>query len=339
MLYELPPFQYAEPSSVEEAVSLLHAYRPYAKPLAGGTELLNTLKDRVSGPSMPTPRVLVNVKKIPELRGVRLGSEGWLVVGAASTLDEVAENKLVKAVFPVLAEACGVVATQQIRSVATVGGNLLQRPWCWYFRHPFFDCFKKGGKLCYAVAGEHQHHFSVMNLGVCIAGHPSDLAPAVMALDGVVELASSAGRRKTPATELYLDGRSQSDTILDSADLLVGVHLPPPRRPNGMAFVKLRMRGTWDFSMANAAVVLEFEGPACARARVAMGGLSTYPFRLRGLESCLEGERLADEGLLYRLAKQAFHDAKTLPMTREKKQMGVAVLFEALCRAAGLNVR
>ncbi|MDW7978919.1 MAG: FAD binding domain-containing protein [Candidatus Caldarchaeum sp.] len=338
MLCELPSFAYAEPSTVEEAVKILDIHKPYAKALAGGTELLNLMKDRVSGSSQPLPKVLVNVKKIRELKEVYVSGDGWLVLGAAATLEEVAANSFVKAVYHVLSEACSSVATQQIRSVATVGGNLCQRPWCWYFRHPYFDCFKKGGKLCYAVAGEHQHHFSVMNLGVCIAGHPSDLAPALLALDANIQIASVKGRRKIPVSEFYLDGRSQQDTVLDTADLIVNVQVPPTTQRRGMAFAKARLRDTWDFAMANAAAVLELDGRTCVGARVAMGGLSPYPFRLRKVEAALEGENLESSLSLYRLIKQAFSDAKTLPMTREKKNIGTAVLLETLCRAAGLPV-
>lgn len=338
MLFELPSFYYAEPSTVEEAVNILDINRPYAKLLAGGTELLNMMKDRVSGPSQPIPKVLVNVKKIPELKGISINQDGWVVVGSATTLDELAEHKVVKTVLPILREASLSVATPQIRSIATVGGNLCQRPWCWYFRHPFFKCFKKGGKLCYAVAGEHSHHFSIMNLGICIAGHPSDLAPAFIALDAVIEIAQKTGRRKIPLPEFYLDGRNQKDTVLDSADLIVNVQVPPPPRSCGMAFSKMRLRDTWDLSMANAAVVLELDKDTCVKARVAMSGLSPYPFRLRSIEKLLEGTRLNDGEKLRHIVKQALGDAKTLPMTREKKYIGMAVLHEALCRAAGQPV-
>ncbi|MEM4382937.1 MAG: FAD binding domain-containing protein [Candidatus Caldarchaeum sp.] len=336
-MYELPSFYYAEPSTVEEAVNILDINRPYAKPLAGGTELLNMMKDRVSGPTQPIPKILVNIKKIPELRSISINQDGWVVVGAATTLQELAEHTVVKTVLPILREASLSVATPQIRSIATVGGNLCQRPWCWYFRHPFFECFKKGGKLCYAVAGEHSHHFSIMNLGVCIAGHPSDLAPAFMAMDAVIEIAQKSGRRKIPLSELYLDGKNQKDTVLDSADLIVNVQVPP-QNSCGMAFSKSRLRDTWDFSMANAAVVLETDNDVCVSARVAMGGLSPYPFRVRSVERLLKGTRLKDGEKLLHIVKQAFSDAKTLPMSREKKYIGMAVLYEALCRAAGQPV-
>jgi len=337
MLYELPPFSYEEPKSVEEAVNLLNMYGSQAKILAGGTELLNMMKDRIEGPTQPLPKILINVKKIPELKTVSLSNDGHLSIGAATTLSEIADNKIIKEKYTVIREASNSVATKQIRTLATVGGNLCQRPWCWYFRHPYFICFKKGGKLCYAVAGDHRHHFSVMNLGVCIAGHPSDLAPALMALDASLEIASQKGRRQITLPQFYVDGREKHDTVLQNDELIVRIIVPPVAEKTSMAFVKSRLRGTWDFSMVNAAVVLEFEGRECSKARIAMGGISPYPFRLYQAEKLLEGSSVIDVGVIRELVKNVFKKAKPLAMTAEKIRISSATLFEALVKAAGLN--
>lgn len=334
LLYELPELEYEEPTDIEEAVDLLRKYRSDAKIIAGGTELLNILKDRISGPAQPLPRVLINIKKIAELKGVYINSDGWLHIGSTTTLLDIEESGVIRQIAPILTEAARSVATKQIRALATVGGNLCQRPWCWYFRHPHFNCYKKGGKLCYAVSGNHLHHFSIMNLGVCIAGHPSDLAPALMALDAVVEIANHNGRKEIPLDQFYLDGRSVYDTVLSHEDLIVSIQVPTNMRRRGMAFAKARIRGTWDFSLASAAVVLEFEKGRYHKARIAVGGIAPYPFRLYTAEKSLEGKSIGNTETLLEVVKNTFENAKTLPMSKEKRRIAEATLLTALINAA-----
>ena len=203
MLDELPAFDHVDATSIAEAVSALAEHGARAQVLAGGTDLLGLMKDRISGPGMPVPDVLVNVKRIPELAGITELPDGGLRIGAATTLVDVERDPRVASRFPALAQAAGAVATAQIRAMGTVGGNLCQRPWCWYFRHPQFPCLKRGGRQCFALPGNNRTYFSVLGLGVCVMSHPSDLAPALMALDARVTVAGPAGRRAVPIDQFF----------------------------------------------------------------------------------------------------------------------------------------
>ena len=165
MLDELPPFDYVDAATLAEAVAALTEHGPRAQVLAGGTDLLGLMKDRISGPGMPVPEVLVNVKRIPELHGIAETADGGLRIGAAVTLADLERDARVTARFPALAQAAAAVATTQIRAMGTVGGNLCQRPWCWYFRHPQFPCLKRGGTQCFALPGSNRTYFGVLGLG------------------------------------------------------------------------------------------------------------------------------------------------------------------------------
>jgi hypothetical protein len=155
MLDELPPLEYVAAESIEDAVALLVEFGDRAKILAGGTDLLGLMKDRIDGPGVPIPEVLVNVKTIPGLAEIAERPGGGLRIGAATTLADVERHPLVMHRFPALAQAAASVATTQIRAMGTVGGNLCQRPWCWYFRNGF-PCYKAGGNQCFSVTGENE---------------------------------------------------------------------------------------------------------------------------------------------------------------------------------------
>ena len=212
---ELPPFDHLEPGSMAEAVSALAEHGMRAQVLAGGTDLLGLMKDRITGPGMPLPEVLVNVKRLPELAGITEAADGGLRIGAAVTLTDLERDRRVAERFPALAQAAASVATQQIRAMGTVGGNLCQRPWCWYFRHPQFPCLKRGGRQCFALPGSNRTYFSVLGLGVCVMSHPSDLAPALMALDARLTIAGPAGIRVVPIDRFFRGPRSLTETVVE----------------------------------------------------------------------------------------------------------------------------
>src|SRR5215813_10184916 len=223
MLDELPPLAHVDAESVEDAVQWLVEYADRAKILAGGTDLLGLMKDGIDGPGLPMPEVLVNVKTIPGFAEISEGPEGGLRIGAATTLVDIECHPLVTRRFPALAQAAAAVATTQIRAMGTVGGNLCQRPWCWYFRHPQFPCLKRGGKQCYALPGSNRTYFGVLGLGVCVMSHPSDLAPALIALDARVIIAGAMGLRMVPIERFFRGPRSRTETVLEPGEILVAV--------------------------------------------------------------------------------------------------------------------
>ncbi len=325
MLHELPEFELFTPSTVGEAVRVLHAHAGAAKVLAGGTDLLGLMKDRVEGRLMPTPTALVDVKKIEELRAVS-HSDSESVVGAAVTLSEMAADRALSERFPGLVQAAASVGTNQIRNMGTLGGNLCQRPWCWYFRHPAFDCFKKGGKQCYAITGDNSTYFSIYDLGVCVMAHPSDTAPALISLDASADVAGPDGVRQVPMREFFLGPREPRDHVVAQDEVLARVRIPKTVRKS--VYIKQRVRNNWDFALASAAASAEVDDGRLSSVSVVVGGVAPRPQVLEGLDALL-GDGLTEEAkaaLRARLAEKA----RPLRLNRYKLRITSALVERAL---------
>jgi xanthine dehydrogenase YagS FAD-binding subunit len=346
MLDELPPFDYLDAATLAEAVAALTEHGPRAQVLAGGTDLLGLMKDRISGPGMPVPEVLVNVKRIPELHGIAEAAAGGLRIGAAVTLADLERDARVMARFPALAQAAAAVATTQIRAMGTVGGNLCQRPWCWYFRHPQFPCLKRGGNQCFALPGSNRTYFGVLGLGVCVMSHPSDLAPALIALDARVAIAGPAGPRAVPIEQFFRGPRSRTETVLEPGEILVAVDVPAPAPGARSFFLKHRLRGTWDFALSEVAVSATPRSAAAGgsgaagsgagrweNVRVALGGVAPFPFRATAAEAILAGHA-PSESLLREAAQAAVGKARPLTQNGYKIDLTRALVARALSALA-----
>jgi xanthine dehydrogenase YagS FAD-binding subunit len=330
MLDELPPFDYLDAATLAEAMAALIEHGPRAQVLAGGTDLLGLMKDRISGPGMPVPELLVNVKRIPELHGIAEAADGGLRIGAAVTLADLERDARVTARLPALAQAAAAVATTQIRAMGTVGGNLCQRPWCWYFRHPQFPCLKRGGTQCFALPGSNRTYFGVLGLGVCVMSHPSDLAPALIALDARVAIAGATGLRRVPIEQFFRGPRSRTETVLEPGEILVAVDVPAPAPGARSLFLKHRLRGTWDFALSEVAV------SATGRwenVRVALGGVAPFPFRATAAEAVLAGHA-PSESLLREAAAAAVARARPLTQNGYKIDLTRALVARALSALA-----
>lgn len=329
LLYELPEFEYFEPKTAEDAVEILHRYGGTAKVLAGGTDLLGLMKDRISGPQMPIPSALVNIKRIDELRRL-VHKPNESIVGSCLTLTEISSDPVLSERFPGLAQAAGSVGTNQIRNMGTLGGNLCQRPWCWYFRHPAFECFKKGGEQCYAIAGDNSTYFSVYKLGICVMAHPSDTAPALMSLGARLTVLGAEGRREVELSEFFLGPRNVQDNILKPDELIVDVRIPRGKESGRSVYLKHRTRNNWDFALAGVAAqgVCDERG-RIESARVVLGGVAPLPFVLGGVETRLLGMNWAQvdrEGL----AKEVVNQARPLRMNHYKNRIVKALVLRAL---------
>lgn len=329
MLFELPEFEYFEPETLQEALDILRDYGTNAKILGGGTDLLGLMKDRISGSQMPIPQALVNVKRIKELREISHDAKES-TVGSAVTLSEISSNSELRLRFPAFVQAAGVVATTQIRNMGTLGGNLCQRPWCWYFRHPAFDCFKKGGKQCYAITGDNSTYFSVYNLGTCVMSHPSDTAPALISLGSMAKIASSSkGVRQIPLSEFFLGPKSVQDNILLPDEVLVSVSVPKGSPKQRSIYLKQRIRDNWDFALASVAACGSIDDQGrIETARIVLGGVAPMPFIL-GTSEILEGKRLGEE-TKQELANLVKSKAKPLRMNRYKVRIVRALVLRAL---------
>ncbi|HVN76806.1 MAG TPA: xanthine dehydrogenase family protein subunit M [Thermoanaerobaculaceae bacterium] len=281
----LPEFNYARPSTLAEAVRMLGT--PGARVHAGGTDLLGCLRDRVFG-----AETLVSLSRLGELRGIRAALDGGLVIGAMTTLAEVASNPEIVGRYPTLAQAAAAAASPQLRNQGTIGGNICQRPRCWYYRGEF-HCARKGGDSCFAAEGENQFH-CIFGGEVCFYVHPSDTAPALVALEALVRIAGPNGARSVPAEAFFVAPGTDytRETVLATGEIVTEVVLPAQPRGARGTYRKVRARGAWDFALAGAAVAVSAPGGRVERARVVLSGVAAVPWRVPAAERALVGRRL-----------------------------------------------
>lgn len=329
MLYELPQVDHVNARTVKEAVNWLKEYGDEAKVLGGGTDLLGLMKDAIQGRKMKIPRLLVNIKSIPELGGINWSEEEGLRIGAAVTLRELERSPLIRERFRMVADAASQIATIQIRNMGTVGGNLCQRPWCWYFRLPYFDCYKKGGSMCYAITGEHRHYFSILGLGVCVMAHPSDLAPPLIALGSSALILGPDGSREMKLENFFLSPREVQETALRPGEMLTEIRVPKPEKGTKSCFIKDRIRHAWDFALSSAAVVASMEDGVCKDVSVVLGGVAPFPYKSAEAGEFLRG-KVIDEASAEKVSKIALKNAHPLALNKYKISLTEAILKRAL---------
>jgi xanthine dehydrogenase YagS FAD-binding subunit len=310
----LPAFSYARPSTLEQAATLLADGRNRAH--AGGTDLLGCLRDRVFD-----VQTVVSLRDLTELRGLEEAPAGGLRIGALVTVADLAADAQVTSRYAALAEAALSVASPQLREQGTVGGNLCQKPRCWYYRGDF-DCLRKGGPVCYAAAGENEHHCIFGGEG-CYIVHPSDVAPALIALDASVRIVGPSGARQVPLEEFFVPPAVDPtrETTLAPGELVRDVLVPAAAPGLRSSYRKVRARGAWDFALAGMATALVLEGGVVRRARVVFSGVAPVPWRARQVEATLAGRRL-DARTIARAAEAAVSGAAPL----EKNGYKVALL-------------
>jgi xanthine dehydrogenase YagS FAD-binding subunit len=282
-------FANVNPRDLTEAVTLLaRASQRGARavPAAGGSDLLALVKERIVEPD-----VLVNLKSVPGLDGIAVTSAGARIGGLA-TLAAISRHPELVARYRVLAEAARSVGTPQIRQVATLAGNVCQRPWCWYFRNNF-PCLKNGGRICYAASGENQYH-AIFGGGPSYIVHPSDAAPALVALEATFRLVGPKGERRVRADDFFVLPRQdvRRENVLEPSELLVDVSLPPLEPTVASTYAKVMDREAWTHAVVSAAIVLDFDGAVCRRARIVLGGVAPIPWRVTEAERALEGRTL-----------------------------------------------
>jgi len=281
-------FEHFDAASVEEALSLLKKYGGKARVIAGGTDLLGVLKDEILE---DYPEVLVNIKSIPGLDRIKEDSHG-LRIGALAKLDEVASSPKIKTRYLALSEAAGSVASPEIRSMGTIGGNLCQDVRCWYYRYPHHMggrllCYRKGSGPCLAVKGDHRYH-AIMGGKVCLAVCPSDTATALLALQAEIQVVGARGTRTLPLEDFF----TPLGNSLNMGELVTEIRVPRPVRGNRQAFLKFTVRKPIDFAIASVASVLTVEDGVCVDARIVLGGVAPVPLRAKGAERVVQGKPL-----------------------------------------------
>lgn len=284
-------FALHEPATLDEALALLARLGPSARALGGGTDLLPLMRGNVAGAGMPEPTDLVDLSTVARLARLEAGPEG-LVIGAGTTLVEIMESAEVRRGWPLLAAALGGVASSEVRALATLGGNLNQRPRCVFFRGREFDCLKKGGDVCFAVEGHNRYH-AILGGHLCFIVHPSDAATALLALGARARIASAAGHRWVPLDEYYVGPRQNllAETVLEPGELLVEVVVPPRPAALRAAWRKMTDKGrdTWDFTLVAVAVAARVVEGVWEDGRIVLGGVAPVPYRARVVEEALAG--------------------------------------------------
>jgi len=327
-------FEFARAATVDEAPGLVageHTLQNGKRFLAGGTDLLTLMKADVVRPS-----VLVDIKRAEGLpRGIKETSDG-LVLGALTTLSEIERHPVIADRYRALSEAVSQAATPQLRNMATIGGNLLQRPRCWYFRNSLFDCWLKGGSECQARDGENQHH-AILGQSPCVATHPSDAASALVALGASVRLHGSAGERTLLVEDLFSEPTDdhRSETVIQPDELLLDVTIPAPQAGTRSTYLKAMDRKVWAFALVGVAATLRLDSQTIADARLVLSGVATIPWRARAAEQLLVGQ-FATHDLVARAAEAAVDSAHALEHNGYKVPLARNLVRRALTDLAGL---
>jgi len=323
-------FTYVNAGNEKEAVAALGAERGRILPLAGGMDLLALMKDYIAEPDR-----IVNVKNLD--RTIRKTSQGGLRIGAAVTLAELTSNPDAAKLYPALVQAAAEVGTPQIRNLGTVGGNLNQRPRCWYFRNEEFDCLKKGGSRCFAVDGENQYH-AIFGDGPCHIVHPSSLAVPAIALEARFRVVGPAGEREVAAAEYYQmpDKNLFGETVLQPNELLTHVTLPPPGQLRNATY-EVRFKQSHDWPLAMASVALSLSGQTVRTARIVMGAVAPVPWRSAPAEAALTGKVLSEEAAMT-AADAAVSAAKPMSQNAYKIQIARTAVKRAIMKAGGMTV-
>jgi xanthine dehydrogenase YagS FAD-binding subunit len=330
-------FEWTNPKTINEAVKLLSATRgsdidEAPRPIAGGQDLLTTMKDYTSRPAR-----LVNLKQIRGLDRLTLNARG-LTIGSLVTLTELEEHAGVRKSFPGLAEAAHSIATPQIRNLGTVGGNLCQRPRCWYFRLEEVVCLKKGGSECYAASGENKYN-AIIAGGPSYIVHSSDLAPMLLALGARVTVSGAAGRRVIPLDKFFTlpsEGNIRRENVLQNDDIITEVFVPASPLAAHSTYLKFKERESLDFALASVATAVQLAPNRTVKdVRIVLGGVAPIPWRVPEAEKFLVGKELKPD-VLAEAAKIALAEAKPLEKNAYKVPLTQTLVRRALAKVANV---
>jgi len=319
----LPNFTYVRSRSLNEAIE--HLSSSDTRLLAGGTDLLGCLRDGVFGAAQ-----LVSINRLDNLRGIAETGDGGLRIGALTTITQVAENPIIRKRYRALSQGASEVASPQLRNQGTIGGNISQKPRCWYYRGEF-HCLRKGGRLCYAFGGENQYHGIFGSDGKCCIVHPSDTAPALVAYESQVRIAGPKGNRLVPVEHFHVLPREnvEKEIVLEQGEVVTEILLPPLPKGLRSSYRKVRARRSWDFALAGVALALLFQGDRVQRARVILSGAAPVPWRSGEVEKVIIGKRL-DAATVAEAAQVVVKNAQPLGHNHYKIDLFKAIIEEEL---------
>ena len=321
-------FEWVDAGSVEQALASVTEGSSFK---AGGVDLLDLMKDGIA-----TPPRLVNIRNIKGLDQISEDAQG-LRIGPLATLAQIEEHPAIRSKFLALSEAAGRAATPQIRNMATVGGNLAQRPRCWYFRSEDFPCRKKGGKHCFAQDGENDYH-AIFDNRTCAIVHPSGVAVPLVAMNAKLELTSKRGKREVLLENFFItpDQDVTRENILQADELITQITVPSSNART--AYYKQGEKESFDWPIADVAVALEMQGARCNRASIVLGAAAPYPYRAKAAEAQLTGATISEE-TARAAARQAVANATPLAKNNYKAPIFEAIIRRTILRAAGENTQ
>jgi xanthine dehydrogenase YagS FAD-binding subunit len=324
-------FENIDVKSVQQAVGLLQKFQQEKKSaavVAGGSEYLQLMKDQVVKPDY-----VINLKTIAGLNYIK-EERGGFRIGALATLAEIEEHPVVREKLLFLSEAAGEAASPQIRNSGTIGGNICQRPFCWYFRSSSFHCLRKGGEMCYAVAGDSRYH-AILGAGPSYIVHPSDLAPALVALNAQIKIASPAGEKTIPLEKFFVLPQVdfKRENILKPAEILTEIQIPYPKPGSKGYYHKVRERQAWDHAIVSVSTIVQNGGGVVRDARLVLGGVAPIPWRAPKAEKLLIGKRL-DEAAAQQAADIALEGARPMKDNVYKVGMAKSLIQRALLASA-----
>ena len=309
-------FKHFNAYSVDEAVALMGRYGERAAVIAGGTDILGKMKDSI----LPAyPEALINIKTIDGLSEIK-ESGGMLKMGALALLADIADNAVIKSKYAALAQAAGRTASPHLRNMGTIGGNICQDIRCWYYRNQNnrFSCLRKKGGRCYAIKGDNRYHsiFGGSVSGGCFAVHPSDTAPALVALDAKIVTSS-----RTIDAEKFFEVKPVKTTVLKADEIVTGIQVPEPPAGSSSAFLKFALRKSIDFPIVNCAVMLTRKDGKVTAARICLNAVHVIPYRAIKAEQVIIG-RVLDEAAAEEAGAAAVAEAK--PLEHNKYMVAVA---------------
>lgn len=316
----MPPISYSRPRSAGEALSALAA--PHAHALGGGTDLLVAMREDIVRVEQ-----LVDLRLLPGARDITVRPDGSVRIGGGVRIADLSANAEISARFVALSHAAHAVGTPALRNMGTIGGNLGQRPRCWYFRRQV-PCIKNGAAGCPAAEGENQYH-AIFTDGPCHAAHPSDPAVALTALEASVDILGPGERHRTvPIADFFAGAASNPDreTVLARGEFVAAVELPAQSAGGIQRYTKLMQRGAWDFALVSLAATRRADGEV----RLVLGGVAAAPYRVnRSIEEDVASGALDAESI-DALAERAMYDAAPLSHNAYKVQQAAALLKAAM---------
>ena len=320
----MKPFSHFNATTINEAVSVLRRYKGKAHLIAGGTDVIGKMKDRI----LPDyPEALVNIKTIPGLDEIK-EEAGALKIGALAILEDIAHNQLVKEKYTALAEAARRTASPHLREMGTIGGNICQDIRCWYYRHPEnrFPCLRKGGGRCYALEGDNRYH-SIFGGSVeegCVAVHPGDTAPALIALNAEVKTS-----KRTVNVERFFQVEVKKTTILEDDEIVQGIMIPAPPAGTKSAFVKFALRKSIDFPIVNCAAMITSSNGKVESARVCLNAVFVKPYRAVKAEEVVAGREISED-IAKAAGEAVVSDAKPLEHNAYMVQLAKIMVKRAI---------